>query len=61
MTLCSFATAPARSNPPKPKRACGVCGKTLQAIGSARKNGARHNDWFGRMYHKRCYKVLMRR
>jgi hypothetical protein len=38
------------------KRLCWACGKKLQAIGNARKNGAHHDDWNTRALHKKCLK-----
>lgn len=37
---------------------CLACRKSLQPIGSARKNGKAHDDWDDRKYHKMCYKDL---
>ncbi|HEY6534346.1 MAG TPA: hypothetical protein VIY08_00830 [Candidatus Nitrosocosmicus sp.] len=34
---------------------CAECGKTIVAIGSSRKNGAKHQDWIARKYHKKCW------
>ena len=46
MTTMSTATRPA----------CLLCGKPLQVVGTARKNGVRwHGDWHGRKYHKQCW------
>lgn len=38
------------------KRKCYWCGKTLQPVGNSRRNGANHDDWDTRGYHKKCYK-----
>ena len=48
---------------PKPiKKTCDACGKPLQAIGAARRNGtARHRDWSSRRYHKQCYRAIRRK
>ncbi len=44
---------------PAPKRKCKSCGKTLVAIGTARRGGtSRHGDWDKRQYHKKCLKSL---
>jgi hypothetical protein len=37
------------------KKKCTYCGKFLQAIGNARKNGKLHNDWSTRSLHKKCF------
>ena len=38
---------------------CLLCGKPLQVVGTARKNGVqRHADWQGRKYHKQCWAKL---
>ncbi len=43
------------------KRRCVVCGKYLQVIGTARRNGKRsHADWKARKTHKRCWVLMMR-
>ena len=34
---------------------CTYCGKHLQAIGTARKNGKTHPDWRSRKLHKKCW------
>ena len=41
----------------KPKKVkCIYCGKYLQAIGTARKNGKfYHKDWKNRKAHKKCW------
>lgn len=44
------------SNTDKPKGYCSWCGGVLVAVGSARANGADHDDWSTRKLHKRCYK-----
>tara|TARA_R100000988_G_C3959778_1_gene145541 strand:- start:107 stop:352 length:246 start_codon:yes stop_codon:yes gene_type:complete len=44
------------SNTEKPKGHCTWCGGILVAVGSARANGADHDDWSTRKLHKRCYK-----
>ncbi len=44
------------SNTEKPKGYCTWCGGVLVAVGSARANGADHDDWSTRKLHKRCYK-----
>jgi len=38
---------------------CWWCGGRLVAIGSARKNGAWHDDWDARRLHKRCFTELV--
>jgi len=40
------------------KNKCLYCGKPIVAIGTSRENGAFHNDWKGRKYHKKCFKEL---
>ena len=40
----------------KPKGYCEWCGGILVAVGSARANGADHDDWTTRKLHKRCFK-----
>tara|TARA_R110000868_G_scaffold230762_2_gene484019 strand:- start:779 stop:946 length:168 start_codon:yes stop_codon:yes gene_type:complete len=40
------------------KNKCLLCKKTIVAIGTSRENGANHNDWNNRKYHKKCYKEL---
>lgn len=39
---------------------CLYCGITMPPIGSSRINGADHNDWSSRMFHKKCYKELLK-
>ena len=42
-----------------PPRVCLRCGKPLQKIGRARKNGARHHgDWAARRLHKACWAAM---
>lgn len=36
---------------------CQYCYKKLVPIGSSRCNGASHNDWPTRKYHKKCWKL----
>ena len=40
----------------KPSGKCEWCGGTLVAVGHARANGADHEDWSTRKFHKQCYK-----
>ena len=41
------------------KQLCEKCGKTMPAIGTARKRGKRtHGDWVSRTLHKKCWKEL---
>jgi uncharacterized protein (DUF3820 family) len=42
------------------RRLCMECGGPLVAIGSARENGAPHDDWEGRVLHKKCWISLNR-
>ena len=44
--------------PKQYRRRCALCNGPLRAIGHARKNGAAHRDWWGRKYHKLCYKQM---
>jgi len=37
---------------------CKLCKKSLVPIGNKRKNGADHNDWKKRKYHKKCFKIV---
>jgi len=37
------------------RRICRRCGKDLVAIGHERSNGADHDDWKRREYHKKCW------
>ena len=37
---------------------CWHCGGKLVPVGSARMNGAAHDDWDGRYLHKRCWREL---
>lgn len=39
---------------------CQYCYKKLRPIGSARKNGANHDDWEDRKYHKKCNKDIIK-
>ena len=39
----------------KPKGKCKLCGKTLIAVGHARKGGKNNKDWGTRDYHKKCW------
>ncbi len=38
---------------------CWSCGGMLQPIGNARMNGRCHDDWDGRVLHKKCWKEIM--
>ena len=51
------------SSPSKPRsNKCVKCGKTMPAIGTARKRGKRtHGDWKTRTLHKKCWKELVGR
>ena len=45
--------------PDKSPRICVRCGRSLQKIGWARSNGARHHgDWARRSMHKACWKAM---
>ena len=44
----------------KAVRLCALCHGHLVVVGYARRGGARHNDWPGRRYHKRCYRMARR-
>ena len=42
---------------------CAHCNKCLRSIGKKRKNGRNFigndgNDWSGRLYHKKCWKIV---
>lgn len=37
---------------------CQRCYKSLVPIGSSRTNGAAHDDWEARQYHKKCWVEL---
>ena len=37
---------------------CLACGKKLVPIGTSRSNGAAHDDWDDRKYHKQCFKAM---
>ena len=37
------------------KTLCQCCFKKLVPIGNSRANGASHDDWDGRKYHKKCW------
>ncbi len=37
---------------------CQLCFKKKQPIGSSRVNGAPHDDWESRKYHKKCWKKI---
>jgi hypothetical protein len=39
-----------------PPGTCHECYKRIVPVGSSRLNGAPHNDWKGRKYHKQCWK-----
>ncbi len=41
------------------KKGCQSCGKRLIPIGNNRINGKNHNDWNGRIFHKKCWKEIM--
>ena len=41
------------------KKGCQLCGKRLLPIGNNRINGKDHNDWNGRIFHKKCWKEIM--
>ena len=38
---------------------CWSCGGFMQPIGNSRANGRCHDDWYGRVLHKRCWKDIM--
>jgi hypothetical protein len=40
---------------------CYYCGKKLVPIGDRRENGADHNDWDSRKYHKICWRDFSNR
>ncbi len=40
------------------QRCCLHCGRKLVPVGSSRTNGANHNDWTDRKYHKKCWREL---
>jgi len=37
---------------------CWECGGQLVPVGTSRQNGTRHDDWEGRILHKKCWKML---
>ncbi len=37
---------------------CWKCNKMLVPVGSSRQNGAFHDDWEGRILHKKCWIVI---
>jgi hypothetical protein len=37
---------------------CWHCGGVLVPVGNSRSNGAAHDDWDGRILHKKCWKEL---
>jgi hypothetical protein len=40
---------------------CDICSRPLHVFGRPRKNGVtHHDDWVGRLMHKRCYKELLK-
>ena len=41
------------------ERRCRQCGGSLVPVGSARSNGAGHNDWSTRTLHKKCWRALI--
>ena len=43
----------------KDNKICLHCGIKMQVIGSSRANGAYHDDWESRMFHKKCFKNLI--
>ena len=61
-TAHSTTTRTARKSKSKSKvakrRVCKRCGGPIVAIGSWRANGSIHADWWGRAYHKQCWKAL---
>ena len=63
-TVHSTTTPAARKLKPKSKvakrRVCKRCRGPIVAIGSWRANGSTHADWWGRAYHKQCWKALDR-
>ena len=40
-------------------RLCLECFRPLVPVGSSRRNGAWHNDWDGRRFHKRCWSQIV--
>ena len=40
------------------KRICKHCNKALRKVGYDRVNGANHDDWAERDYHKKCWKIV---
>ena len=61
-TLHTVHSTAARKPKPKSKmakrRVCKRCGGPIVSIGSWRSNGSMHADWWGRAYHKQCWKAL---
>jgi hypothetical protein len=53
-----YARVLAAKKAKKAKKKCKACGRTLIAVGHARKNGKNHKDWSKREYHKQCWKEL---
>ena len=40
-----------------PPHHCNYCKTKLVPIGGSRFNGAHHDDWESRLYHKKCWKI----
>ena len=59
---CSGMTEKELYEKEKPKlqvKYCKYCCKALVPVGSSRRNGTfRHDDWIGRQYHKKCFKIV---
>jgi len=53
---------PTAAKLPSRHPSCIRCGRPLQAIGRARRNGKQsHDDWTARRYHKQCWVALQPR
>jgi hypothetical protein len=40
------------------KKLCLSCSKYMPPVGASRENGAGHDDWKDRAFHKQCYRQL---
>ena len=57
---CQFSTVRAAREFVKNERLCFECFRPLVPVGTARANGAWHDDWGTRRFHKRCWASIGR-
>ena len=57
---CQFPTVRAAREFVKSERLCFECFRPLVPVGTSRANGAWHDDWGTRRFHKRCWASIGR-